>query len=156
MVINLEEAMLLASSKYNIEMRPGDRLAVNKKPDSVNVLGEVYNPTALVYEKGQDVGYYVDMVGGPTANADKGQIYVVRANGSVISKEQEKFFGLATWDSKQHRWTMGSFNSMDLDPGDTVLVPKKVEKYPWLRVIKDVTQIAYQVAVAAGIFFLTD
>jgi len=156
MVINLEEAMLLASSKYNIEMRPGDRLLVNKKPDSVNVLGEVYNPTAIVYEMGQDIGHYLDLVGGPTGNADKGQIYVVRANGSVISKEQEKFFGLATWDSKQHRWTVGSFNSMELDPGDTVLVPKKVEKYPWLRVIKDVTQIAYQVAVAAGIFFLTD
>ncbi|PKN29414.1 MAG: polysaccharide biosynthesis protein [Deltaproteobacteria bacterium HGW-Deltaproteobacteria-21] len=151
MVINLEEAMVLASSQYNFELRPGDRLVVQKKPGSVNVLGEVYNPTALVFEKGQTVDHSLDMVGGATDTAEKGQIYVVRANGAVISKTQEKFFGMATWDSKSSRWTMGGFGSMELDPGDTIIVPKKVEKYPWLRIVKDVTQTLFQIAVSAGV-----
>jgi protein involved in polysaccharide export with SLBB domain len=151
MVMNLEEAMVLASSQYNLELRPGDHLKVNKRPDSINVLGEVYNQTALVHEKGRNLGHYMDLVGGPTASAEKGQIYVVRANGSVISKEQESFLGMATWDSKKHRWTMGGFNSMELDPGDTVIVPKKVEQYAWMRLVKDVTQIMFQIAVSAGV-----
>jgi len=151
MVINLEEALVLASSQYNLELKPGDHLTVKKRPDSVNVLGEVYNPTSLVFSKEQTVNRYLDVVGGPTDNAEKGQIYVVRANGAVISKAQEKFFGMATWDSKYSRWTMGGFGSTELDPGDTIIVPKKMAKYPWLKVVKDVTQTLFQIAVSAGV-----
>ncbi|MBW1978923.1 MAG: SLBB domain-containing protein [Deltaproteobacteria bacterium] len=151
MVINLPEVLALPSSEYNFELRPGDRLVVKKKPDSVNVLGEVYNPTALLYEKGKSVGYYLRQVGGPTENAEKDQIYVVKANGAVISKAQSGFFGLATWDSQNYRWTLGKFYSMELDAGDTIIVPKKVVKYPWLRVTKDITSILYQIAVTAGV-----
>jgi polysaccharide export outer membrane protein len=151
MVINLPEVLLLPTSNYNFELKPGDRLIVGRRPDSVNILGEVYNPTALLYEKGRTVGDYLAMVGGATDDADKGQIYIVKANGSVMSKSQEGFFGLATWDSKNYRWSMGNFDSIVLDPGDTVIVPKKIMKYPWLRLVKDITQITYQIAVSAGV-----
>jgi hypothetical protein len=69
----------------------------------------------------------------------------------VISKNQEGFFGVATWDTENYRWTTSSFESVVLDPGDTVIVPKKVMKYPWLRLVKDITQITYQIAVSAGV-----
>lgn len=151
MVIDLREVLVLSSSPYNFELRPEDRLIVKKRPDSVNVLGEVYNPTALFAEKGKNVGYYLNLVGGPTENAEDDEIYIVKANGSVISKSQEGFFGLVSWDSAKHRWTLGGFDSIRLDPGDTVIVPRKVEKFPWLRVVKDVTQIMFQIAVAAGV-----
>jgi len=151
MVINLEELLVLASSDYNFELRPGDRLVVEKRPDSVNVLGEVYNPTAVVYQKARPVSYYLDMVGGPMEMAEKGEIYVVKANGSVFSRSQSKYFGMASWDAKNTRWTFGGFDSMQLDPGDTIIVPKKVESYPWLRIVKDVTQIMFQIAVSAGV-----
>jgi protein involved in polysaccharide export with SLBB domain len=126
-------------------------LIVKKRPDSINVLGEVYNPTALFAEKGKSVGYYLNLVGGPTDNAEDDEIYIVKANGTVISKSQEGFLGLVSWDSTKHRWTMGGFDSIRLDPGDTVIVPRKVEKFPWLRVVKDITQIMFQIAVAAGV-----
>jgi len=151
MVINLPEVLVLPTSDYNFELRAGDRLVVNQRPDSVNVLGEVYNPTALLHERGKTLGEYLDLVGGPTDDAEKGQIYVVKANGSVISKNQAGFFGVATWDTENYRWTTSSFDSVVLDPGDTVIVPKKVMKYPWLRLVKDITQITYQIAVSAGI-----
>jgi protein involved in polysaccharide export with SLBB domain len=151
MVINLSEAMALPSSEFNMVLRPGDRLLVNHRPDSVNVMGEVYNPTALLFEQGKTVGDYLEMVGGPMESADSGQMYVVKANGSVISKKQEGYFGLASWDSANKRWSTGGFDSVPLDPGDTVIVPKQVVEYPWLRIVKDITQIAYQIAVAAGV-----
>lgn len=151
MVINLSEIIINISSNNNFKLRAGDHLIVNKKPDYVNVLGEVYNPTALFAEKDEDVEYYLDMVGGATDNAAKGQIYLVKANGSVISKSQEGFLGLASWDPANHRWTIGGFDSIKADPGDTIIVPKKVERYPWLRITKDITEILFRIAVSAGV-----
>ena len=150
-VINLPEVMELPSSTYNFEVRPGDRLVVAKRPDTVHVLGEVYNPTALLYEGEKSVGYYLNQVGGITESANDDQIYVVKANGSVISRSQGAYFGLASWDGDRKRWSLGGFDSMGLDPGDTIIVPKRVVKYPWLPFVKGVTEIMYQIAVSAGV-----
>jgi protein involved in polysaccharide export with SLBB domain len=150
MVIKITDIMLMPSSDYDIELRPGDKLIVGKRPDSVNVIGEVYNPNALLYEKDKDVGYYLSLVGGTTDNADNKQIYIVKANGSVTSKRQGKF-GLFNWDIQENRWAIGSFNSIELDPGDTIIVPKKIEKIGWLKVVKDVSGIMYDIAVSAGV-----
>jgi protein involved in polysaccharide export with SLBB domain len=155
MVIDLPKALENPSSEYNIKVRPGDRLIIAQRSDMVNVIGEVYNSTALAFEEGKTVDYYLNMVGGPSESAEEGQIYVVKANGAVISKAQSSFFGSVNWDSDAKRWTMGrSFGSVALDPGDTVIVPKKIEEYPWLRITKDITQIAYQIAVAAGVILV--
>jgi protein involved in polysaccharide export with SLBB domain len=151
MVIELEEVLIIPSSNYNFELRPGDHLIVKSKPDHVNVLGEVFNPTALFAEKDKTIGHYLNLVGGATDEADKSQIYLVKANGSVLSKSQEGFLGMASWDSEKQRWSSGGFYSIKVDPGDTIIVPKKVVKYPWLRVVKDVTQIMFQIAVVAGV-----
>jgi protein involved in polysaccharide export with SLBB domain len=154
MVIDLREVLTLPDSYYNFELRPGDRLVVEKRPDHVNVLGEVFNPTAIFAEKGKSAGYYLEKVGGVTGNADNGQTYLVKANGTVISRSQEGFFGIASWDAEKDRWSAGGFDSVSIDPGDTIIVPRKVERYPWLRITKDITQILYQIAVAAGVIIV--
>ncbi|MBW1732432.1 MAG: SLBB domain-containing protein [Deltaproteobacteria bacterium] len=154
MVIELDQVLEDPHSRYNFELRPGDRLIVPKRPDYVNVLGEVYNPTALLAEQDKTVGYYLNMVGGMTDNADEDHVYLVKANGAVISKGQEGLLGMTTWDSRTHRWIMGGFESLRLDPGDTIIVPRKVEKYPWLRVTKDITEILYRIAVTAGVIIV--
>jgi polysaccharide export outer membrane protein len=151
MVLDLERLLAQPNSAYDLKLEPGDRLIVGKKPDFVNVLGEVYNSTAMTALPDKRVGYYLDKVGGPNDDADKKQIYLVRANGTVISKRQEGFFGISSWDSDQQRWTSGGFNSLAVYPGDAIIVPKKVDQYAWLRLTKSVTQILYQIAVAAGV-----
>ncbi|MBN2417896.1 MAG: SLBB domain-containing protein, partial [Deltaproteobacteria bacterium] len=150
MVIDISDVILMPSGKNDLELRPGDRLVVGKRPDSVLVLGEVYNPNTIIHTSGGDVGYYLNLVGGMTDNADKKQIYIVRADGTVLSKKQSKL-GLFSWDSTNHRWGFGSFKSIELEPGDTIIVPKKVMKFRWMKFFKDTTSIIYQVAVAAGV-----
>ena len=150
MVIDLVGILTDLSSSSNLELRSGDTLVVEKRPDSVNIMGEVYNPTAIFSEENKNVSHYLKAVGGITPNGDKKQVYVVKANGSVISKTQESFFGMTTWDAGNSRWVMG-FESTRLDPGDTIIVPKKVAVYPWLRATKDITQILYQMAVGAAV-----
>lgn len=150
-VIDLEEVLVLPSSAFNFELRPGDRLVVPKRPYCVNVMCEVYNPTALFAEKDKGVDYYLSQVGGPGEEADMDQIYVVRANGSVISRSQGRFFGMVNWDTDKKRWIMGGFDSMTVVPGDTIIVPRKTVEYPLPGTVKSVTEIMYQIAVTAGV-----
>ncbi len=149
MVIDLSDVILMPSGDNDLELRPGDRFTVGKRPDSVFVIGEVYNPNAIIHTSGGDVGHYINIVGGMTDNADKKQIYIVRADGSVVSKKQSKL-GLFSWDGSNHRWGFGSFRSIELNPGDTIIVPKKMMKFGWMKFLKDTTGIMYNIAVSAG------
>jgi hypothetical protein len=77
------------------------------------------------------------MAGGMTRDADKKEIYVLKVDGTAISDRQTK-----------------GFMKRGLDPGDTVVVPERLDKVAWLREIKDITQILYQVAVTAGVLIV--
>ena len=41
-----------------------------------------------------------------------------------------------------------------MEPGDTVVVPQKLDRIAWLREVKDFTQILYQIAVTAGVLIV--
>jgi len=130
--------------------------------DKSNCFRDSVNLKGLSYGRFWDIGLDSDcrllrpyagycLVGGTTKNADKKEIYIVKANGTVISKAQGGLFGLGTWNIKKRRWTLGGFDSTKLDPGDTVIVPQKIETYPWMRFLKDTSGILYQLAVTVGV-----
>ena len=75
-------------------------------------------------------------------------MFIVRADGTVFSKEQSGV-GLK-WDGQGHRWIVGGFNVTELYPGDSVLVPEKVSKFDVMREVKDMTTILYQMALGAA------
>ncbi len=150
MLINISDLILMPSSENDLELRPNDKIIVGRRPDSVFIIGEVYNPSALICKEEADVSYYLNLVGGMTKNADKSEIHIVRADGHVESRQQSKF-GLFNWDSKNHRWGFGSFKSVELNPGDTIIVPKKIVRFGFMKFLKDTTSIMYQIAVSAGV-----
>ena len=76
-------SMQFAGTVDDIELEPGDRLVVPLVPQYVNVLGEVYNRTALLYEPGKTVAYYLSKVGGIKPTADDDEIYLVQIDGTV-------------------------------------------------------------------------
>jgi hypothetical protein len=39
----------------------------------------------------------------------------------------------------------------ELETGDIIVVPEKIDRIAWLREIKDITQILMQMAVTAGV-----
>ncbi len=122
-------------------MEDGDKLYIPQEPTTINVLGAVYNPTALVYDKVRSrLKDYLAMVGGPTKNAEEDQMYIIRANGTVISKKGTSWFSFGK-----------RFKNIILYPGDTLLVPQKVTRPSYLRDVKDITQILYQIAVTTGV-----
>jgi protein involved in polysaccharide export with SLBB domain len=95
----------------DVEVRAGDSIEIPKKPSYVMVTGQVYNPTAVSYRPGKSAQWYLGQSGGPTQLANKKAIFVIRADGSVLS-------------SSQGIWS-GESLSAELRPGDTVVVPEK-------------------------------
>jgi len=137
-------------SEYDLELEDGDMLHIPMIPSLVMVMGRVYNPNAILYSKEKPLEYYLSKVGGPAENADEKRIHLVKADGSVLSRTQERIFGFR-WDPESKRWSSGGFMTTKIDPGDTILVPEKYERIYWTKEIKDWTQILFQIAIAAGV-----
>src|SRR3990170_2925522 len=87
-VIRLSELEALKGSESDLVVEHGDKIIVPPKAEVVNVVGRVYNSTAVVFNPARDTaGYYLRKVGGPTEDADRKNIFVVKADGSVVTTE---------------------------------------------------------------------
>jgi polysaccharide export outer membrane protein len=125
----------------DVSLRDGDKLIVPRFQQQVTVIGEVQNATSHLYRPSLSRDAYISMSGGATRMADPGRIYVVRANGSVVTNDGSRWF--------QH----GS--SMNVKPGDTIVVPLDTEHLPSLPFWQGVTGILYNIAVSvAAIHYL--
>ena len=128
----------------DLVLEDGDRLLVPPRPSTVSVFGSVYNQNAYIYLQGKQVSDYLAQAGGPTKDADKSSLYVLRADGSVISKQQGGWFGRG-------------FNGERMNPGDAIIVPEDLDKFSWTKELKDWSQIFYQFALGvAGLKVLKD
>ncbi len=125
-------------SPYDFAVDDGDALNVPARPSFVATVGSVYSPSAYLYEPDQDMSYYLDKSGGPTKSADAKYMYLLKANGEVVSKARS-------------RAVFNSFNSIKLMPGDTIVVPEDLERLPYLRLIRDVSDIVFKIATTAGV-----
>ncbi len=148
-VIRLAQLEVLKKSPYNVELTGGDTLEVPRMPSEVNVIGQVYNQTAILYTPRQNASYYLHMVGGPTNDADEDEMYIIRADGTVFSRQQSSF-GLR-WNDDTHSWNFGAFLSSRMEPGDTLVVPQKLQRTAWMRDIKDIATILGNIALTAGV-----
>jgi len=73
------------NTSADVELRAGDTLVIPKRPNFVMVGGQVYNPTAISYVPAKNMGWYLQKAGGATPYGNKKQIYVLRADGSVVA-----------------------------------------------------------------------
>lgn len=119
------------SKKYDILIENGDSLNIPQIPSSVQILGAVCNSGAVLYEPGESVNYYLSKVGDMTKQADRKNIYVIRASGETIS------------DIKKFRDR--------IERGDTIIVPEEFQyRTPRGLLIKDSAQVLYHLGIAAA------
>ncbi|MFM5840376.1 polysaccharide biosynthesis/export family protein [Aeromonas rivipollensis] len=111
----------------NIQLEQGDQIVIPNKTDLIQVGGEVLMPQAVVYNANADLDDYVAWAGGFTERANDQRIAVVHANGLVEFKGQG-----------------------NVQPGDQIMVLPKVDSKT-MQSVKDITQIIYQIAVAANV-----
>ncbi len=148
LVVKLAEMDKLKGSPQDIMLMDRDELVIPENFQTINVQGEVYNSTSLSWVPGKTVSYYLGKVGGAKETANDDEIFIVRADGTVVSKQQGGH-GIG-WDKENWRWTFGGFNNTVLYPGDSILVPEKYKQYDWLKETKDISTIIYQMALGAA------
>ncbi len=152
--IKLDTLEKFKGSAYDIPLENGDFLYLPEKPHQVQVIGSVYNPTSFVYNPAWTIDSYIRNAGGMTRSAEEDDVYILKMDGTAVSKRGWGNITNIAWDSGNHRWLRGGFMSSSLDPGDTIVIPEKIERVVWLREIKDLTQILYQIAVTAGVLIV--
>ncbi|MFB3784916.1 MAG: SLBB domain-containing protein [bacterium] len=89
-------------------LKDGDRVVVPSKPETVMVLGAVYNSGSLIYQSGASLQDYLNKVGGLTPFADESQIHIFRPNGMVSRTGN---------------------GSLEIGLGDIIVVPPKLEVF---------------------------
>ena len=109
-------------------LEDGDHFLVPPMPNTVDVLGNVYNQGALRFLPGQAFQQSLFAAGGATREADKKREFVIHADGSIVSRQQVS--GL------EHRVIF---------PGDTVVVPGKFKgpgSFDFLSYIQLISSLA--------------
>lgn len=117
----------------SLPVENNDRIVIPPRVDTVGVFGAVYRPASFLLRGSakKRVRDYVEEAGGTLRGADRGNIFVVRANGSVLTKKR------------------GALSARVL-PGDTVFVPVRTQSSSLLAKIRDITQVVFQLGFGAA------
>jgi len=125
-----------------LPLEDGDAIHIPSRPGFVAAVGEVYNENAIIYRPGRTVGDVLKSAG-MSEDAEPGNAFVLRADGSVKSARDSKSL-----------FRMSSFDDIELMPGDTVVVPAKLDRQNgWTKFVtglKDWTQVLYQLGLGAA------
>jgi protein involved in polysaccharide export with SLBB domain len=137
-VLNIPQNASEVADLPDIQLEDGDRFVVPSKPSTVNVVGAVYDQNSFLFKNSREVRSYLRLAGGPTKSADGGDSFIIRADGSVVSRHSQKgVFG-------------NTFATLRLNAGDTVVIPEKVPRPSGLRNFISYTQIFSQLALGAA------
>ncbi|WP_129645416.1 SLBB domain-containing protein [Peristeroidobacter agariperforans] len=136
LVIDLDRASRArAGTEQDIVLKGGDRLLVPRVVQEVTVIGEVQSATSHLFRKDLDRDDYIAMSGGLTPRADDDHIYVVRADGSVVTRSGSAWF---------------NGGDVDIKTGDTIVAPLDTERMRPLPFWIAVTTIIYNLSIAAA------
>jgi polysaccharide export outer membrane protein len=128
--IDLDAQLLLLNNP--VELFSNDRLAVPRKPSTVQIIGEVNRPTAHVFDDAQSLSDYLELAGGVSQFAKRSNVYIIRADGRIFTPKADWF----------------TFTENLIKPGDTIVVPFDVSLRDNLGLWQQVTSILYNSAVA--------
>ena len=110
-----------------------DRIVIPPRPSAVGVFGAVFRPASFLVrgDKGMRIRDYLARAGGPIRAADAGRLFVVRANGEVLTRK------------------MGAMSAPAL-PGDVIFVPVKTQNNNLLARIRDISTILFQIGITTA------
>jgi hypothetical protein len=132
LALELDPRVVTLSSLPNLPLEDGDRILVPSMPGFVSTFGSFNNENVFIFKQGKTVADILASAG-LKEEADPSQAFVLRADGSIISRiDSAGFFGRA-------------FESVKVMPGDTVVVPAKIDRESrynaLIRGLKDWTSI---------------
>jgi protein involved in polysaccharide export with SLBB domain len=136
-VLNMRPESRGLSALPEMHLEDGDKLVVPYVPETIQVVGAVFNPHAFLSRQSARVGEYLHMAGGPNRDADSRRMFVLRADGSVVPHAT----GYSAFES--------GFNSVHLYPGDAIVVPEKAIRPSKLNQLMVWSEFLSQLSVSA-------
>lgn len=131
-VLDLKPDSIGVDAVPDLALEDGDRFVVPRIPSSVTVEGQVYSANAFVFTPGRRVLDYLKEAGGPDRQADRKRVFVLRADGSVISRQY------------------ANVDRAPIFPGDTIVVPPVIDKRSSIQRLLDVATIIGQFGLGAA------
>lgn len=116
------------SQQRNVVLEADDVIVVPARTNVVRVGGEVMMTQAVMLRPGATAADYIADAGGYTDRSDRSKVIVIRANAEVAIGDTDLL----------------------IYPGDELLVPPRVDSKSLQNAV-DVTQVIYQIAVAAAV-----
>jgi polysaccharide export outer membrane protein len=117
-------------------LEDGDTFYIPPRFGTVQVEGSVYNANAFRHQPEKRLIAYLNDAGGATREADAKRIFVIHADGTVVSR--------------QSRNRHGSFEKLKLLPGDAIVVPEKLKLSSKMNDLLQTTQFMSQAALTAA------
>jgi protein involved in polysaccharide export with SLBB domain len=123
-----------------IPLEDGDTFYVPPRLSTIQVTGSVYNENAFRYQPGKHLSAYLADAGGPNRQADTKRIFLVRADGTVVSRQNHGMF----WRE--------DFENATLLPGDAIIVPTKMRSpNGFMEQLPFISQILSEGALTAAV-----
>jgi len=133
-VIESDPTVLEVDPSLDTILQPDDRLVIPKRPNWISVSGAVLNPGTVQFAPGSDPRKYIEMVGGFSDAADKKRVFVVFPDGRA----------------QPVRTSYWNFESVQLIPGSSVVVPMDATPFRFLPIAREVTSVMAQLSLAAA------
>jgi hypothetical protein len=121
----------------DMQLEDGDQLAVPFAPETIEVVGAVFNPHAFLYGDRARVDEYLHLAGGPSREADRRHMFVLRADGAVVGRE----IGNSLFEA--------DLGKLRLYPGDAIVVPEKDVRPSGLNQLMIWTQFLAQLSLSS-------
>jgi protein involved in polysaccharide export with SLBB domain len=116
------------NQQRNVVLEADDVIVIPPRTPVVRVGGEVMMTQALMFRPGATAEDYIADSGGYTDRSERSKVIIIRANAEVAVGDPD----------------------LPVFPGDEVLVPPKIDTKALQNAV-DVTQVLYQIAVAAAV-----
>ena len=122
-----------SENSLSLILEENDTIVVPNQPTTISVTGEILSPNTVGFNSDLLIEDYIELAGGFTRNADKRNIYVIRASGETVLLNN-KFFSTQLYP----------------EPGDTIVVPRNLEKISPVPLVSLATKIIADIAFAAA------
>jgi polysaccharide export outer membrane protein len=135
-VLEMKPDAATAADIPDFSLEDGDAFYIPPRLNTVQVAGSVYNANAFRHQPEKRLIAYLNDAGGATREADAKRIFVIHADGTVVSR--------------QSRNSHGNFEKLTLLPGDAIVVPEKLKVSSKMNDLLQATQFASQTAITAA------
>jgi polysaccharide biosynthesis/export protein len=130
--LNLNDADGITNGFPAVVLEDDDQLLIPNRPATVTVVGAVFQEGSLLWQPNWNSADYIENAGGFRRHADNSGVVVIHANGTV---------------RQAGRW-LG--RGEPVHAGDTVIVPENVELTSLTRMLRDWSQIFYQLGLGSA------